>query len=57
MSAANEVIRFADDGLFCVVWADGQVVRFPTRYDHNTLPVGDDLTAAELQIVEGWLAS
>ena len=55
--ATGDVIRYSDDSIFCVVWADGRPVRFPTRYDHNTLPVGEDLTAAELQIVEDWLAN
>jgi hypothetical protein len=41
-------IRFSEDGLVCVVWADGQALRVPTQHDMDTLPVGDDLTADEL---------
>ena len=57
MSTANEVIRYSDDASICIVWAtaDDAPVRVPTQHDLDTLPVGDDLTAEDLKIVEDWL--
>jgi hypothetical protein len=46
-------IRFSEDGLVCVVWADGQALRVPTQHDMDTLPVGDDLTDEELAGLDG----
>ncbi len=50
----NEVIRYSDDAAICIVWdtATDQAVRCPTQRDMDTLPVGDDLTDAEIETID-----
>ena len=45
----NDIIRFSPDGSVNMVWCDGEPVRCPTQDDMDNLPVGDDMTADEIE--------
>ena len=45
----NEQIRYSEDGTISMVWADGQPVRCPTQEDLDSLPVGPDMDADEVE--------
>jgi hypothetical protein len=49
----TEEIRYSEDGTICMVWADGEPVRCPTQGDMDTLPVGEDMTADEVDRLDG----
>lgn len=46
----SEVIRYSKSGSICIVWdkTTNEAVRCPTQDDMDRLPVGKDLTAAEI---------
>ena len=49
-----QVIRFSEDASISIVWdpvAD-EAVRCPTQDDMDNLPVGDDLTAEEIETID-----
>jgi len=48
----NEQIRYSEDGNVSMVWADGEPVRCPTQEDLDTLPVGQDMTADEVELLD-----
>jgi len=50
----TEVIRFSDDAAISIVWdtAADEAVRCPTQDDLDNLPVGEDLTADEIESLE-----
>lgn len=45
----TEEIRYSADGSICMVWADGEPTRCPTQHDMDTLAVGHDMTADEIE--------
>ena len=45
-------IRYSADGNVCMVWRDGEPIRCPTQRDMDTLPVGPDMTADEVDALE-----
>lgn len=45
-------IRFSEDGSISMVWTDGAADRVPTQHDIDTLPVGADMTAEEVESLE-----
>lgn len=47
-----ETIRYSEDGSITMVWSNGEAVRCPTQEDMDTLPVGDDMTAEEVDSLE-----
>jgi hypothetical protein len=49
---SQEEIRFSADGAISIVWADGEAVRCPTQQDMDALPVGEDLTAEEIETID-----
>jgi hypothetical protein len=51
-ATGGEVIRYDADGTLCMVWADGGAVRCPSQEDMDTLPVGSNLTAEEVDSLE-----
>ena len=48
-----EQIRYSEDGSVCMVWSGGEPVRCPTQEDMDTLPVGPDMTAEDINQLEG----
>ncbi len=49
-----QVIRFSEDASISIVWdtvAD-EAVRCPTQDDMDNLPVGEDLTAEEIETID-----
>ena len=53
MTTTNrEEIRYSADGSINMVYCDGEPVRCPTDQDMDTLPVGPDLTADEIESLE-----
>lgn len=48
----REEIRYSEDGTVCMVWRDGEPDRCPTQEDMDTLPVGRDMTADEIEQLE-----
>ncbi len=44
-------IRFTEDATICMVWCDGEPLRCPTQDDMDTLPVGDDMTDEESELL------
>ena len=45
----TEEIRYSTDGSICMVYDNDGPVRCPTQEDMDTLQVGDDLTAEEIE--------
>jgi len=48
----EEEIRFSSDGSISMVYRAGEPVRCPTQDDLDTLPVGSDMTADEIECLE-----
>lgn len=50
----TQVIRFSGDGAISIVWdtEKDEAIRCPTQHDMDTLPVGPDLTAEEIDQIE-----
>lgn len=44
-------IRYSNDAMICIV-DDGGEFRVATQEDMNTLPVGEDLTREEIELLE-----
>ena len=47
-----EQIRFSTDGSISMVWRDGEPLRCPTQDDTDNLPVGDDMTDEEIEVLD-----
>ena len=52
MNTTIEEIRYSEDGTISMVWAAGEPVRCPTQDDMDSLPVGKDMTADEVDSLE-----
>ena len=49
----NEQIRYSEDGSVSMVWVNGEPVRCPDQDDMDRLPVGPDMTAEEVEGLDG----
>ena len=49
--SGQECIRFGVSGI-CMVWCDGEPVRCPTQDDMDNLPVSDDMTDEEVELLD-----
>jgi len=45
-------IRFSADGGVSMVWEDGEPARCPTQDDMDSLPVGDDMSEEEIELLD-----
>ena len=48
----TEQIRYSEDATISMVWADGKPVRCPTQEDMDSLPVGPDMDADEVELCD-----
>jgi len=48
----SEEIRYSRDGSVCMVWDDGEPVRRPSQGDMDRLPVGQDMTDDEVELLD-----
>ena len=48
----TEEIRHSENGCISMVWRDGEPLRCPTQDDTDNLPVGDDMTDEEIEVLD-----